>query len=127
MIKAIFDYSPHDRHKNWFVVKDEQANKFETDTVSPWDSNIEAHTVQLFYPLDNAIITFFPAQSVQLKSTPNNTFFKGMYFIILSNVADTEHYSSYKMYKWEDVIQIASYFKDMSFKIALKIWQKKKY
>ncbi|HVI43356.1 MAG TPA: hypothetical protein VM802_00735 [Chitinophaga sp.] len=128
-MKAIFDYSPHDitEYKSWIVLKDEKENKFDKDIVSPWDSATEAHIVQTFYPLDNAVITFFPAKSTEDKRKPEAFHFKELFILILSNVSETESYSSYKMYNWEEVVSIASKLKDLSFTAALRIWKAKKY
>lgn len=128
-MKAIFDYCPHDLNtkKSWIVLKDEKKNKFEGDTFSPWEPEIEAHIVQTYFPLDNAVVTFFPAKSTQDKDKPEAFRFKGLFILILSRVDETEFYSSYQMYTWDEAIQIASKLKDLSFPSALKIWKSKKY
>jgi hypothetical protein len=128
-MKVIFDYTPHDVdvQKSWIVLKDEKENKFEKDAISPWESNVEAHIVQTYYPLDNTVITLFPAKSTQDRSKPDAFHFKELFILIISRADETESYSSYKMYSWEEAISIATKLKDLTFPVALKIWKNKKY
>lgn len=117
-MKVIVEYVPEDSitYKSWFVIKDELDGKFNKDTSSPWDMGVEAHTGFTYYPVDNAVITLYPAKSADKK-----------YLLLLSNIADTERFNSYKMYSWEEAINIISLLKDLSFKAALRVWKSKKF
>lgn len=109
-LKVIVEYVPEDSitYKSWFVIKDELEGKFSKDTSSPWEMGVEAQTGYTYYPVDNAVITLFPAKSSDKKDDLNGDRYKGKYLIQLSNTADSERFSSYKMYTWEEAINIIS-------------------
>jgi len=128
-MNVIMQYSPKDTYANesWWVIKNESEDRFAKDVVSPWNDDVEALLAVKFYPVDNAILTLYHAKSSQKKDDVNGDNYKGWYFVILSNVEETERYNSYRMYRWDDAIQIMNSLKDLSFKAALRIWKLKKY
>lgn len=128
-MKVIVEYVPEDSitYKRWFVIKDEYDEKFNKDTSSPWDMGVEAQTGHTYYPVDNAVITLYPAKSSDRKDDLNGDSYKGKYLLLITNTAETERFNSYKMYTWEEAINIMSQLKDFSFKAALRIWKSKKF
>jgi hypothetical protein len=94
----------------------DKDGKLEATRKNPWNGD-DAVTVAEFPFPDNCVITIRPIKNYGKGRT---------YFLEISNQDESVRLSSRNIYEWEEVMKLASFFKEASFFAAQRIWKSKK-
>ena len=132
-MKKMFYYSCSELYtegvpKVWYTLADDSGIEPDETEKNPWNGD-EAITVGKYYFLDDCVILIRPAQSKHCQKPGQyypGEYYKGYYFFEISNQDGDIVHSSRKLYKWDEVISLASLFKGTSFTAAQRIWKSKK-
>lgn len=92
--------------------------------ISPWNG-IKAITAAEMYFHDKCVISIRPASAYE-SCKKDSEYYKMEYFLEISNHDESVRYSSRRLYRWEEIITLASLFKGLSFTAALRVWKSKK-
>jgi hypothetical protein len=106
----------------WFTIADESDVYLADVLRNPWNGDDAEIVAEKFYFSNDCVITIHPAQSHQ-ECEPKKRHFKGEYFLEISDYDASTKYSSRKLYRWEEIIKLASMFKGLSFLAAQRIWR----
>lgn len=108
----------------WYTVCHPKNQLSETPHKNPWNQD-EAEFEQTVYLADDCVITMRPAR-YSVNPDGGGDYEKDHYFLEISNQDASVILSSAQTYKWDEVNQLAFFFRGISFTAATRIWKVKK-
>ncbi|MGH8418276.1 MAG: hypothetical protein ACRER8_13490 [Pseudomonas sp.] len=108
----------------WYSVLQTDGQVSPTSEKNPWNEDV-AELEKTVYLVDDCVLTIRPARYA-LKNDGAGDYEKDHYFLEISNQDGSSIFSSNRVYSWEDVNNLAIYFKGLSFTAATRIWKSKK-
>lgn len=113
------DVSPY-----WYTAIHSGKPYEEQAGTNPWNHD-SAGTEKTVYLADDCVITLRPAR-FGLTSQSSADYEKDHYFIEIANQDGSTILSSHKVYSWDRVLELSTYFKGISFTAATRVWKAKK-
>jgi hypothetical protein len=108
----------------WYTVCHPQNPLSEVPHKNPWNQD-EAEFESTIYLADDCVITIRPARhSHSTEGSADHE--KDHYFLEISNQDASVILSSVQTYRWEEVNQLAFFFRGISFTAATRVWKAKK-
>ena len=107
-----------DESHEWKIYKT-RDEIIDQDKLCPYGHYIVTMVKETF--LDDVLIKLHPA-GVMDNGSQKQISGRGKYYIIISNIDETETRSSIKSYWWKEAIEIAQRFDKRSFTEGLKFW-----
>lgn len=123
-MKLFYQYSSS--KLRWIKLYDEGHMKFESEDMHHPYNNEEVERVKIQIPVDKCIISIRSAERYEQDENERKAFSKGSYFVLISDVHEKEQLMTIYEYSWDEVINIISLLKDLSFDAAKKVWKSKK-
>ncbi|WP_341961240.1 hypothetical protein [Pseudomonas sp. RC10] len=108
----------------WYTVCHAQNELPEHPEKNPWNQD-EAEFETTVYLADDCVITMRPAR-YSLNTDGGGDYEKDHYFLEVSNQDASVILSSAQTYRWEEVNQLALFFRGISFTAATRVWKVKK-
>jgi len=108
----------------WYFVCHSQNQLPGHSHKNPWNQD-EAEFESTVYFADDCVITIRPAR-YSYKPDDSADHEKDHYFLEISNQDASVILSSVQTYRWEEVNQLAFYFRGISFTAATRVWKSKK-
>ena len=108
----------------WYFVCHSQNQLPGHSHKNPWNQD-EAEFESTVYLADDCVITIRPAR-YSYKPDDSADHEKDHYFLEISNQDASVILSSVQTYRWEEVNQLAFYFRGISFTAATRVWKSKK-
>lgn len=93
-------------------------------TRNPWNQDV-AELEKTVYLADDCVITIRPARYA-LSEGAYADYEKDRYLLEISNQDSSMVLNSARVYAWEEVTMLASFFKGISFTAASRVWKVKK-
>lgn len=108
----------------WYAVCHAHTESLQLLPKNPWNQDL-AELEQIVYLADDCVITIRPARH-SLSEDGSGNYEKDHYFLEISNQDASMTFSSAKTYSWDNVNQLAFFFKGLSFSSANRVWKAKK-
>jgi hypothetical protein len=109
----------------WHTVVHGHTNSRERAKINPWNQDEAIYEKRCFL-MDDCVISVRPAR-YEDRIGKSQDYNKDRYFIEIANQDGSIIFSSHKVYPWDKVLELSTYFRGLSFTAATRVWKVKNF